>query len=85
MRRQAWLLACCLLACDAGPYTLASERAASEVEPEPVPWFGGPRYYEEWPRGYPSDPSYFPIGVWMQSPANAERFAAVGVNHYVGL
>lgn len=31
------------------------------------------------------DPAYFPIAVWLQSPANAERYKALGVNLYVGL
>jgi hypothetical protein len=74
-----------LTACDSGPHTLGRDLVPSGAEFEPLPWFGGPDYYRGWPRGYPADPSYFPIGVWMQNPANAERFAAVGINHYVGL
>jgi len=31
------------------------------------------------------DTSFFPIGVWVQSPANAERYLAAGFNTYVGL
>jgi len=82
-----WLLAVALatLGCDSGPYTLGRDLLPSAGELEPLPWFGGPDYHGAWPRGYPSDSSYFPIGVWMQNPANAERFTAVGVNHYVGL
>lgn len=38
---------------------------------------------ESWP-GF-KDTSYFPIAVWLQSPKNAERFKAAGVNTYVGL
>lgn len=82
-----WLLAVALLTagCDSGPYTLGREPLPSDGEPSALPWFGGPSYYGAWPRGFPSDASFFPIGVWMQNPANAERFAAVGVNHLVGL
>jgi hypothetical protein len=82
-----WLLAAALatVACDSGPHTLGRERLPSPDGLEPLPWFGGPPYYDGWPNGFSADPSYFPIGVWMQNPANAERFAAVGVNHYVGL
>jgi hypothetical protein len=29
--------------------------------------------------------SFFPIGVWLQSPANASRYQAAGINTYVGL
>lgn len=85
MKRWALLLALCALGCDSGPYSLGRETGSSVAEPEPLPWFGGPEYYADWPRGYPTDPSYFPIGVWMQNPVNADRFAAVGVNHFVGL
>jgi hypothetical protein len=82
-----WLLAAALVTvgCDTGPYTLGRQLLPTPGEPEALPWFGGPDYYERWPRGFPTDSSYFPVGVWMQNPANAERFQAVGINHYVGL
>lgn len=32
-----------------------------------------------------NDPYRFPIGVWLQSPSNAPRFKAAGMNLYVGL
>ena len=32
-----------------------------------------------------SDPNRFPIAVWLQSPANAERYQKAGINLYVGL
>jgi hypothetical protein len=73
-----------LSGCDSGPQTLGWE-GASTAPPKPLPWFGGSDYYGQWPRGFPADPSFFPIGVWMQNPANAARHQAVGVNHYVGL
>ena len=37
------------------------------------------------PRGLPPEPEFFPIAVWLQSPANAERYRAIGINTYVGL
>lgn len=49
-----------------------------------LPWFGGPSYYH-WSKGPPSDPDFFPIAVWLQTPSNASRYAAVGVNLFVGL
>jgi hypothetical protein len=73
------------LGCDSGPHTLGRELLPTPDGLAPLPWFGGPPYYGAWPRGFPADSSYFPIGVWMQNPANAERFTAVGVNHFVGL
>ena len=41
--------------------------------------------YAEWENGPPDDPAHFPIGVWLQSPSNAEKYKASGINMYVGL
>ena len=41
--------------------------------------------YSRWENGPPEREDYFPIGVWLQNPRNAERFKAVGINLYVGL
>jgi hypothetical protein len=41
--------------------------------------------YARWKHGPPADENYFPIAVWLQSPRNAERFKAAGINLYVGL
>ncbi len=41
--------------------------------------------YARWKNGPPADGSYFPIAVWLQSPRNAERFKAAGINLFVGL
>jgi hypothetical protein len=35
--------------------------------------------------GFPTDRSFFPIGVWLQSPANAPKYRAMGINTFVGL
>jgi hypothetical protein len=45
---------------------------------------GGPNY-GRWSKGPPADASFFPIAVWLQNPANAERYRDIGVNVYVGL
>ena len=37
------------------------------------------------PQSLLSDPTRFPIGVWLQSTANAERYKKAGINVYVGL
>jgi hypothetical protein len=37
------------------------------------------------PAGVPTDDTYFPIAVWLQSPRNAANFRAAGINLYVGL
>jgi hypothetical protein len=49
---------------------------------------GGPGYYARFPASLPSDASYFPIGVWLESvvsqaDVNADKRA--GLNLYVGL
>ena len=38
-----------------------------------------------YPNGLPTDPGFFPIGVWTQSPSLAPAYAAIGINTYVGL
>ena len=56
---------------------LAAPRAAAldgAVAPAPT-----------WPGGLPADPGFFPIAVWLQSPANAAAYRAAGVNLYIGL
>jgi len=44
-----------------------------------------PSLYAKWAHGPSSDAGFFPIAVWLQNPANAERFRAAGMNTYVGL
>jgi hypothetical protein len=41
--------------------------------------------YSQWTRGPSTNANYFPIAVWLQSPKNAGRFKAAGINLYVGL
>ncbi len=41
--------------------------------------------YSAWKNGPSPAPSCFPIAVWLQDPANAERYKAAGINLYVGL
>jgi hypothetical protein len=50
-----------------------------------LPWWGGSAYYAKWSKGPSSDPSFFPIAVWLQSPPNAQRYRDAGVNLYIGL
>jgi hypothetical protein len=40
---------------------------------------------EKYPNGFPTDPSFFPIGVWLQSPAKALEYKAIGINTFVDL
>lgn len=49
---------------------------------------GGSDYFKNFPNSLPSDPSYFPIGVWKESltdPADAPKDRAVLINTYVEL
>lgn len=41
--------------------------------------------YKQWKNGPPADAGYFPIAVWLQSPENARRYKAAGINLYIGL
>lgn len=41
--------------------------------------------YARWRFGLSTNESYFPVAVWLQSPANAARYKAAGINLYVGL
>ncbi len=40
---------------------------------------------ERWPLSPVGNKDFFPIGVWLQNPANAQRYRAAGFNLYVGL
>jgi hypothetical protein len=44
-----------------------------------------PSAYDAWARGPSKDPSYFPITVWLQDPASAPKYQALGFNTIVGL
>ena len=39
----------------------------------------------DYANGLPNQPDFFPIGVWLQSPARALQYKAMGINTYVGL
>jgi hypothetical protein len=41
--------------------------------------------YSKWTHGPSADPAFFPIAVWLQSPANASRYRQAGINTYVAL
>ncbi len=45
----------------------------------------GAGLYDPWPQGPSSDPNYFPLGVWLQSPADAALYHQAGINFYDGL
>jgi hypothetical protein len=41
--------------------------------------------YAAWKNGVPAEADFFPIAVWLQSPANAARYKHAGFNLYVAL
>lgn len=41
--------------------------------------------YTHWSNGPSADPAFFPIAVWLQSPANAPQYLKAGFNTFVGL
>jgi len=41
--------------------------------------------YAQWENGPPTDPGFFPIGVWLQDPELAPQYQDAGMNMYVGL
>ncbi|HVU49654.1 MAG TPA: hypothetical protein VHL80_03145 [Polyangia bacterium] len=84
------LLPLALAACDGGVqslgWTFAPGPNDSSLPGDTfLPWAGGPAYYRRWTLGPSSDPSFFPVAVWLQSPPNAAKYAAVGVNTFTGL
>jgi len=42
-------------------------------------------FYTKWSRGPSADKSFFPIAVWLQDPAKADRYREAGFNIYVAL
>jgi hypothetical protein len=46
-----------------------------------LPWTSP---YAGWSRGVPTDPDFFPIGVWLQGSWHATEISNLGVNLYIG-
>jgi hypothetical protein len=60
----------------------ASAEAMSCVPAIPsIPWTSP---YAGWSRGIPTEPSFFPIAVWLQLPSHATELAGLGINIYLG-
>lgn len=56
--------------------------AADSTAPQ---WEAPRNLYSKWPNGPSADPSFFPIAVWLQSPANAPLYQKAGINTFIGL
>lgn len=65
-------------------FTLANCACTSSNSTAPE-WEEVLTVYDQWQNGPPARPDYFPIAVWLQSPSNASRYKAAGINLYVGL
>jgi len=63
-------------------YFVAVVLLASMVSVAPA---RGDNAYARWSRGPSSDNTFFPIAVWLQSPARALQYKEAGINTYVGL
>lgn len=92
MRRSLFLLSglvCLVSMADCGSSTEnpadVDGQAPVCVQDEYGPWAGGADYYARWSHGPPSDPSFFPIAVWLQAASNAQAYADIGINTYIGL
>src|SRR4030095_15367766 len=72
VRRRWWALTTFLMTTLC--HVSAAERGAVAGSP-----------YQKWAQGPPSDPGFFPLAVWLQAPANAERFRQAGFHTCVGL
>jgi hypothetical protein len=57
--------------------------SASSCVPK-IPHVAWTSPYAGWPRGIPTDPSFFPIAVWLQGSWHATELAQLGINIYVG-
>jgi hypothetical protein len=61
---------------------LGNDRASTCVPTVPtVAWTST---YAAWSRGVPTDPAFFPIGVWLQGSWHATEMADLGINVYIG-
>ncbi|HZE98867.1 MAG TPA: hypothetical protein VE981_17800 [Planctomycetota bacterium] len=41
--------------------------------------------YSSWTHGPPTDPSFFPVAVWLQDTRNVAKYKEAGINTYVAL
>jgi hypothetical protein len=72
-----------LTACSSGP--VENRQAGLELPLEA--WWGGPSDYAQFPQAATSgwtDPSFFPIAVFLGKPEDAASLWSIGVNTYMG-
>src|SRR5271170_5854427 len=61
----------------------APSEAASACVPA-IPNLSWTSPYAGWSKGIPTDPSFFPIAVWLQQSFHAMELSGIGINIYVG-
>lgn len=66
------------------PAAIADAPAAVNSCSPAIPKLTWTSPYSGWSRGVPTDPAFFPLGVWLQIPQHASEFAGIGVNVFVG-
>ena len=71
---------------------VAGEADATPTSPPPgvelVPIDGGADYFSQWENSFPTEPSFFPIGVWNETLAElswVRQYRDLGINTFVGL
>ncbi len=55
------------------------------IATDPPSCLGAATAEASWKRGDWTNNAFFPIAVWLQAPANAERYKQAGINTYIGL
>ena len=69
-----------------GPASLAV--TGDQVDVTLVPIDGGPQYFARWSNSFPTDPGFFPIGVWNETLAELSwipQYRDLGINTFVSL
>ena len=67
------------------PLSLLAAYATEPIEAGVASRLAAQSTYAQWSHGPSSDPTYFPIAVWLQDPRNALAYKRAGINLYVGL
>jgi ferric-dicitrate binding protein FerR (iron transport regulator) len=76
---------------DAGEFAVASEGVELKAEPlkavtnQQLRVTSSTNHFALRPDGYSSDSNFFPIGVWLQNPSDAEAYKMAGINTYVDI
>ena len=88
---DAWPMPDALPMADGGASQAADASDANTSDAGPlstcvptIPQIGWTSPYAAWSRGIPHDPTFFPIGVWLQGSWHAAELHQLGINVYIG-